>query len=51
MTLVVDNVGKRIFFLCWEKGWVEDAVRDQIVTLRLQVNSLRSYVFAIFEYV
>ena len=39
----VDNIGKQIFSLCWEKGWVEDVVRDLIVTLRLQVNVLKSY--------
>ena len=45
MTPVVDNVGKRILSLCWEKGWVEDAVRDQIISLRLQVNGLKKLSF------
>ena len=51
MTPVVDNVGKQIFSLCWEKGLVDDVVRDQIVMLRLQVNSLKNCLTAIFEYV
>ena len=46
-----DNIGKQVFSLSWEKGWVEDAVRDLIVTLRLQVNGLKSYSFATFEYI
>ena len=40
MTPTVDSVGKQIFSSCWEKVWVEDAIRDQIVALRVQVKHL-----------
>ena len=46
MTPIVDNIGKRIFSVCWEKGWVEDVVRDQIVALRLQVKYLEELFFS-----
>jgi len=43
-----DNIGKQILS-CWEKGWIEDAVRDLIVTLRLQVCPEKLF-FAICDF-
>ena len=42
----VDTIEKRVFVSCWEKGWVEEAVRARIVALREEVPYL---LFPFFE--
>jgi len=34
---MVDTIEKRVLSSCWEKGWVEDCVRNRIVALREEV--------------
>ena len=34
---MVDTMGKHVLSLCWEKGWVEETVRNRIVALREEV--------------